>query len=108
MISRIDREGPREDSVRATHESHHPAIDLALTGWTGVAFAALILSAPQFAYVAGCYGRMIPPRPTDSPACLAVQPPSLHGAAGAVIVIGYILIVAYASAMLARALTARE
>jgi hypothetical protein len=81
---------------------------VALLAWTGVAFAALILSAPQVAYVAGCYGRMIPPRPTDSPACLAAQPANLQPAAGAIIVIGYVVIVASASIVFSRSVRHRS
>jgi len=68
---------------------------IALVVWTGIAVVALILASPQVAYVPGCYGRWIPPHPTDSPACLAAQPANLQPAVGAVIVIGYMLIVAF-------------
>jgi ABC-type Na+ efflux pump permease subunit len=83
-------------------------VTAALIVWTGIAFVALVLFAPQFAYVPGCYGRMIPPRPTDSPACLAAQPANLQPAAGIVIVIGYMLIVAYAAILAARARSPRS
>ena len=71
-------------------------IAAALIGWTLVAIAALVLFNPQFAYVPGCYGRMVPPHPTDSPACLAAQPANLQPAVGIVIVVGYLVIVSWA------------
>jgi hypothetical protein len=60
--------------------------------WSAAAAVAAILFAPQVALVPGCYGTMVPPRPSDSPACLAAQPANLQPAAGAVIVIGYLII----------------
>ena len=69
---------------------------LALVVWTGIALVALLFSGPQIAYVPGCYGRLIPPRPTDSPACLAAQPVNLQPAIGPIILIGYLLIVTFA------------
>ena len=67
-----------------------------IAGWTGIAIAALLLFNPQFAYVAGCHGRMVPPHPTDSPECLAAQPANLQPAVGVVIVVGYLVIVSVA------------
>jgi hypothetical protein len=68
-----------------------PRLAIALVAWTALSIFSIYWFQPQ---IYRCSGG-VPPRPPATAECLANQPPNLLPLAIAVIVVGYVAIIAY-------------